>query len=132
MNELMRDPKQWDGDCLLAFHFDEHNTIFDDILILTVDAYCDSDDAYLVFEGRNYNWEIDLHTVRRVLDFHANNGDGFSIDELIQALKYYIEFDACYDGRHRVGGKYGWGGGRLSHKRDPKEFRFLRSGVKET
>lgn len=132
MNALLRDPKQWDGDCLLAFRFDDHNIVFDDILILSIDAYSEQNDPFLMFDGNIYNWEIDLYTVQGVRDFHVANNDDFTVDELVQSLKYYIEFDAYYDERQSVGGKYRWGGGRLPLKRDPKEFRFQRGGERDT
>ena len=58
--------------------------------------HSDEDDDCLEFEGLDYMLDIFLDDVVSVRDFHANNGGNQSVDELVKALKYYIQNDAFY------------------------------------
>ncbi|MFK7945240.1 MAG: hypothetical protein AB8B85_20320 [Paracoccaceae bacterium] len=119
---LMVNLDRWSIDHYLAFICDEKNKISDNVIVLEIDPYGDCDDDFLDFEGRLYNWELSLQSVASVRNNYIGQFGRDNREELAAAMRYFIEFDAYYDGKDRVGGKYVWGGGRLPKRRDPSEF----------
>lgn len=80
-----------DGDLLWGFACDRFGYPHEDrVIIVDRDPYADLDDLWLDYDGRKFLIDLDIYTVRDVMDDKK-----LSLDEYPISIAYYIEFDAC-------------------------------------
>jgi hypothetical protein len=89
-----------DGDLLLAYSVAPDGNLSPNALILTIDPYGENDDEFLFFDGRAFVWEMDFHTLRDGKRSVTTQRDNYSKDDLVRALKHYIDTDAFIEFPH--------------------------------
>jgi hypothetical protein len=105
----------------IGFRMGDDGQISEDMLLVIADPYCEYDDP-IEFEGNDYDWDPELFDVRSIKAFHVQEFGTAAPQELVFALRYYLEFSSYFDGRGGVGGKWTWGGNR-------ERFAAARNGI---
>ncbi len=90
LRTVMSEVDDLDGDNLIAYRLTPEGTCADDVIVLDIDPYLENDDEFITFEGRDYNWEVDLFSLRSVKRYVEENGNGTSPDALRDAAKYFL------------------------------------------
>lgn len=110
-----------DDNACIGFRMEDDGEISEDMLLVIADPYCEYDEP-IEFEGEEYHWDFELFAVEEIKAFHVQKYGTQTPQELVFALRYFLEFDAYFDGRGGVGGKWTWGGNR-------EQFAAARNGI---
>jgi hypothetical protein len=98
--------------------------IANDLLLLQLDKYSESEQKYLKIDGQNYHWDFDIQVLKGFSAWIEKAGFHVTPKAVEIAMRYMIEFDATFsiESLH-VGGKWQWGNaGYRPKKREPAEF----------
>ena len=90
LRTVMSEIDDLDGDNLIAYRLTPEDTCADDVIVLEIDPYIENDDEFLTFEGRDYNWEVDLFSLKRVKEYTEENGNSTSLEALCDAARYFL------------------------------------------
>ncbi len=90
IKDLMSRIDNLDGDFLLCYRLDLAGKCADQVLVLDHDPYSENDDPFLDHDGHQYNWEIDLFSMKRVKANYVATFGNDQPNNLVNAAKYYV------------------------------------------
>lgn len=90
LRTVMSEIDDLNGYNLIAYRLTPEDTCADDVIVLEIDPYLENDDEFITFEGRDYNWEVELFSLKSVKKYAEENCSSTSPDALRDAAKYFL------------------------------------------
>ncbi|WP_346913480.1 hypothetical protein [uncultured Roseibium sp.] len=90
LRTVMSEIDDLNGYNLIAYRLTPEDTCADDVIVLDIDPYLENDDEFLTFDGRDYNWEVELFSLKSVKRYAEENGNSTSLEALCDAAKYFL------------------------------------------
>lgn len=90
LETLMTTVDEIDGDFIVAYSLNPDGSCSDDVLVLETDVYSDVFDEFLYFNGRKYNWEVDVFSLKSITKYGDTSPGRASIEKLVNDAKYFL------------------------------------------
>ena len=87
---LMNTVDEVNGDFIVAYSLKADGSCSDDVLVLETDVYSEVDDEFLDFEGKKYNWEVEIHSLKSIKKYAGTPPGSASIEALVDDAKYFL------------------------------------------
>ena len=88
---LMNSVEGINGDFIFAYSLNIDGSCSDDVLVLETDVFSDADDEFLDFEGRRFNWEVEIHSLKSVKKYADGPAGSASVETLVDDAKYFLK-----------------------------------------
>ena len=86
LGTLMGSIDEMNGDFIVAYSLNPDGSCSNNIIVLETDVYSEVDDEFLEFKGKNYNWEVELHSLKSITR-HLGSA---SHETIVDEAKYFL------------------------------------------